>query len=100
MTTETDWVPEDVDETIVIASGDHAAVKGLGHTIHVCSISALGEDSLNAPSKLAGAGCPLGFGSVSSARWVMCPRTLTVGEEEEFVSTTVGPDVSAVLTPV
>ena len=65
------WIVEDVNETIVITSGEEHLVAGANHGVDVSAVSAAGVDTLGLPEELAGDSGPLGVQCVGSARWVL-----------------------------
>jgi len=91
-------VSVDLDETVVITSGDEHTVLGTADTIDVSAVSTAGEDTLNIPRELGGLGGPSHTSGVASARWVV--GAVVHLEEEKLVSTTVGADVRTVNSPV
>ena len=57
-------VVEDVDETVVITSGEEHLVTGSANGVDVCTIGAGGIDALSLPKELAGCCSPLGTHSI------------------------------------
>ena len=91
-------VAEQVDETVVITSGEELAIAGASDGVDVSAITALGVDTLGVPRELDSLGGPDDGGGIAATRLVL----LAVGhfEEEQLVSTTVGADVVGLRAPV
>ena len=52
------WVVEDVDETVVITSGEELLVSGAANGVNVGAVSARWVDTRGLPEELAGNGSP------------------------------------------
>lgn len=92
------WVSEQVDETVVITSGEELTVRGTNNGVDVSAISARGVDTLGLPLELAGLACPSSARGVAAARGVL----LAVGdcEEKQLVGAAVGAEVVGLRAPV
>jgi len=84
-------VSEEVDKTVVIASGEELTVSGAADRVDMGAVSARGVDTGGLPLELASLASPLGALGVAATGRILF--AVGDGVEEELVGTAVGADV-------
>ena len=93
-----DRVSKDVDEAVIVTSGDKLSIGRSGDSVDMGSISALGVDAVHVPSKLDRLRVPVSTRGVRTS--VLVLSTVLSRKEEQFVGAAVRANIRTVLTPV
>ena len=91
-------VSEEVDEAVVITSGEELTVSGAADRVDVSTVSAGGVDTGGLPLELASLASPCGTLGVAATRRILF--AVGDGVEEELVGTAVRADVVGLSAPV
>lgn len=92
------WVPEDVDESVVIAGGNHRLCLVHVDTVDVRTIRFSREDAVDEPPELAVLTSPHRAGGVRSSGGILVAGRNE--EEEKLVGVAHRSDVRGIATPV